>query len=72
MHNCRFPFTDCPGCDRCAVPTITIPPETEFLQTRFVMICAIWLVCAVVALAAFAIPGAVERVNDAHQEQING
>ena len=20
MHNCRFPFLDCPGCDRCAVP----------------------------------------------------
>lgn len=22
---CRFPFTDCPGCDKCAAPVITVP-----------------------------------------------
>lgn len=70
MHNCRFPFLDCDGCDRCAAPVIVIPPETEFLRTRFAMLCGAFVAFVALAVVAFTLPEVIERVNSAHAEDI--
>lgn len=67
---CRFPFLDCPGCGRCAVPVITIPPEIPALQTKLAMLCAIGLLLSALAVFTLAFPDAFERVTRAHHEEI--
>lgn len=71
MHNCRYPFMcSTTACEKCAAPVYEIPPETEFLRTRFAMICVTFAALVVLAVVAFTVPNAFERVSSAHQEEI--
>lgn len=67
---CRFPFLDCPGCDRCAVPVYTLPPEVTALRTKLAMLCVLFVAFVALAVVAFTIPDIFERVNTAHAEDI--
>lgn len=69
-HPCRFPFQDCRGCERCAVPVVTIPPEAELLRTKMAGLTAAFVAFAVLAVVAFSWPAIVERVNSANQESM--
>lgn len=70
MHSCRRPFQDCASlCDRCATPVYTIPPETEFLTTRFAMLCFAGAMFAVIALIAF-MPGGFSRAEAQFQSDL--
>lgn len=69
-HPCRFPFLDCPGCDRCARPVIVIPPEIEPLRTKLAMLCFAFVALVALAVVAFTVPDAFDRATRAHQEDI--
>jgi hypothetical protein len=68
-HPCRFPFTDCPGCDRCAVPVYTLPPEIPALRTKLAAICFAGALLSVLAIFTLAFPEAFERVVSVHIEE---
>lgn len=71
MHNCRYPFMcSTTACEKCAAPVYEIPPETEFLRTRFAMLCFAGALLSVLAIFTLAFPNAFERVTSAHQEEI--
>lgn len=71
MTHCRFPFAcSTTACEKCAAPVYEIPPETEFLRTRFAMLCAIGGLCSIIALAAFTLPNNFDSVVAAHAEDI--
>lgn len=71
MH-CARPFQDCTSlCDRCATPTITIPPAMVDASRWRIALCVATIISfAVVATVAFAMPEIIERVNAAHMEDI--
>lgn len=67
---CRFPFLDCTGCDRCAVPVYTVPPTVPPLKTKMAMLCVTFVALVALAVVAFTVPNAFERVISAHMEDL--
>lgn len=72
VRMCRFPFTDCPGCDKCTCPpVIELPPPQEALRTKGAALAFVGGALAIIALVAFSGPmQRMSNVNSEYQEMV--